>query len=370
MNMKYIVLVFFFLLESYFVYSDPKCREGLVCDPNECHCIRVCKDNDYRNGYDTICVKSLSDVKAPQKPRIVDATELPICINFDYSTFPGSYEYYNPAEVMSEEGIREDIERVFREWNCLCDLEDVPCKTSISTGFCDDREIMGWKYANTAAIANTWAPFPNCIILPSGSSILINNTSYLRYRDQLEYHSADPWYSFINVKYEKNMAAIWEQYTCNFISFYHTLSHEYGHILGFMHPEDCKKTDKLDSRMHDKASVNKPSTGLSDYDKCGFMKFYCERLDIEELSQRPNIEVTPNPTTGELIINFEILEGIKPVSIQLCDEQGKVLTTLLSDVLYREGIHTYITQIKLQTGVYFILTTIGNTIYSNKIIVK
>jgi hypothetical protein len=87
------------------------------------------------------------------------------------------------------------------------------------------------------------------------------------------------------------------------------------------------------------------SRDITDYTKCGFMALYCPEkmpgpIDIHELPEHPSIVVTPNPTKGELNISFEITEGVKSVSIVVCDEEGRVLETLLSDRMYMAGSHT------------------------------
>ena len=84
---------------------------------------------------------------------------------------------------------------------------------------------------------------------------------------------------------------------------------------------------------------------------------------------RPEIIIKPNPVNKHLTISFEIIEGTKPVSISIYNEQGQILETLLSERIYTEGTHILDAKIDLPAGMYFVLVKINKNLYFDKIII-
>jgi len=74
--------------------------------------------------------------------------------------------------------------------------------------------------------------------------------------------------------------------------------------------------------------------------KCAFKALYCPSgVNIHEIPVNPNIIVSPNPTKTDLNISFVINDGIKSVSMMVCNEQGQILETFFSERFYMNGIH-------------------------------
>jgi len=171
--------------------------------------------------------------------------------------------------------------------------------------------------------------------------------------------------------------------TLTLFSFMQVAMHEIGHMLGFGHygvhsmlTPNCGD-DESGIMRHYVDDIRDPAennniTELSLYDKCMMAKLYCPDLvvGIEEKTERPYINVVPNPTTGEINITFEVKSGTKSVTIGLYDEQGRTLKTLLSETIYSEGLHICNSRLDfLPSGMYFLRIEIGNISYFEKIII-
>ena len=59
----------------------------------------------------------------------------------------------------------------------------------------------------------------------------------------------------------------------------------------------------------------------------------------------------------------------KTIKLKFYNKEGKILSTLLSEGTYTEGLHIFSSKLNFPTGAYFILTKIDNIIYSDKIII-
>jgi len=282
--------------------------------------------------------------------------------------FDDTYKYFSIKEAI--DAIKEDIEDAVAAWNCLCDWHRGQCNNKIKAYFTDNEREMGWEKRNTLAEANVvWDMFSCDMNIRSSTLsmfVRFNNTSYFRYDDRDQTEGVEKR-SFVNRRCEDALYAH-GTYGSNFYSFYDVVLHEFGHLMGFMHPwSDCNKI--VGSNMNQGQSPNSPSAGLSDYDKCIFVKTFCPWVSIQEIAKRYNIVISPNPTTGELNISFEIKDGIETVSIQIVSEQGQFIETLLSDAIYTEGIHNFNSKLNLPTGMYFLQLKINKTNYFEKIII-
>jgi len=152
MNNNFLIVLAFsiFLFIPQSIYCDWNCRRGLECD-FDCYCIYICVDGERT----TECVKNLMDVMPPKYPSFVPAWDMPVGVDFDFSTFPGSKGsyYYYPDIIMDREGIEEDIENALKEWYCLCDYEDLEYNSMVKARFTEDKGFFNWEDRGTLGLA-------------------------------------------------------------------------------------------------------------------------------------------------------------------------------------------------------------------------
>lgn len=88
----------------------------------------------------------------------------------------------------------------------------------------------------------------------------------------------------------------------------------------------------------------------------------CASTSVEDVEKGIKWSVYPNPTSGELNIEFEKIES--NVNVKIVDLSGKVISS--SDYEYSGIITDYITA--LANGVYFVVANTANGVYSQRII--
>jgi len=101
-------------------------------------------------------------------------------------------------------------------------------------------------------------------------------------------------------------------------------------------------------------------------------------LDEEELNeeiisnQEPEIAVYPNPANNHSTIKYKVYEYSK-VSITLYDLQGKFITKIIDDYnnkgMHEINFNNYISNLKLASGVYFIVYQNGKVLNSIKCLI-
>lgn len=89
-----------------------------------------------------------------------------------------------------------------------------------------------------------------------------------------------------------------------------------------------------------------------------------EVLDFNsETMNEVGFAVYPNPISSSSALTFEFhLENPAPVTINLIDQNGRSIQTILNNVKKEEGNHTFISNIDIPAGLYFIDLKIGNEI--------
>jgi len=283
-----------------------------------------------------------------------------------------------------------ELTSAFDKWNCICGFETIYSSTGtlIRSSFSDEEKHFRYPN-NTLGTAemirkveyNEGTGEYECSLDYDTSIIYFNSTPEFLY-------GLDTFPSDINTPIKKGWVS--QEYIKNadlvpndviLYSFLETAMHEIGHILSFDHYNKgeaggfaCEGDAEgvMKSSVGDMRVAGSNITELSNHDKCMFAKLYCSDLvvGIDENIVCPAILISPNPASKELNIIFEILEGIKSVSIQILNDQGQLLETLLTGVMYPVGTHIYSTRLDLASGIYFVLTRINNTIHSEKIIIK
>jgi len=351
---KKIIVFVIMLLISQYVYCAGSCRSGLNCKDRKCRCVEICNSNKREKE----CIKSLSDVKSPKMVRKICDFDMPTCINFDYSTFPGSYSYYSPKVIMDVDGIKDDVANALKEWNCLCDLENEPCKNMVKTIFTDDKTRFVWEERTWVAAASTSWDMDDCCIHPERSLIEFNNTSFFRYQDKGDVHPGPPKWSVINKKYEHLLPSISSD--GRFFSFYDVLLHELGHIFGFLHLEDCGKPEESSSIMANITYPNTPSKGLNNDDKCMFIQLYCPYISVYDYQPQTQ-KIYPNPGSYVVAIDFELPRYAENFKMYVNDVLGQTRLILIEDAVYDAGEHTVLINLDtLPVGTYHIIIEAGS----------
>jgi len=134
-----------------------------------------------------------------------------------------------------------------------------------------------------------------------------------------------------------------------------TLMHEMGHLFGFgdQYDDDGLDCDHSESVM-DGTDFENPDRGLSDDDKCMYMKIYCwdPPTHVEDDNETLlSIKVFPNPTNLDLInIQFGNPLGIK-MSYEILSPIGQQILT--GNIFPGENQKTIILG-NLASGVYYI----------------
>lgn len=153
-------------------------------------------------------------------------------------------------------------------------------------------------------------------------------------------------------------------------NFCDVIAHEIGHLYGLSHFDKFCTTEGNVGIMHSELKPNKPKKGLSNDDKCAFMKLYCNNLTPVEEVQNINEKIRnyPNPTSNIINIEFGIETLNKKVIINIYDIFGNYLGEFYNKQLNKSTNETQIDISSLLKGVYFYKVLIGNKTLINKFI--
>ncbi len=99
-----------------------------------------------------------------------------------------------------------------------------------------------------------------------------------------------------------------------------------------------------------------------------------ELLDTESLAFQKYFEVEnyPNPAKNEMYISFKLTKNM-PVSLSFYTIVGQKISTYIDEKMYNYGKHLLkipLSELNLETGIYFYKLKIDNQVISKKIIVK
>lgn len=109
-------------------------------------------------------------------------------------------------------------------------------------------------------------------------------------------------------------------------------------------------------------------TGGSANGKMYFTKERIASVSIEESSPVANLGVFPNPTTGVLNINFELINTDSQTIISIMDANGRIVKTISENTNF-EGFNRINTDIsELAKGLYFLTVQSGSSVVSKRII--
>ena len=103
-----------------------------------------------------------------------------------------------------------------------------------------------------------------------------------------------------------------------------------------------------------------------------FVSFASSTTSVTELSPESKgqlFPISPNPVEDDLFLEYQLEKGL-PISIQLLDQQGRLLRNVRSNVFHQKGNHALNIQTNnLESGVYFI-RLIGNNVLHTASFVK
>lgn len=278
-------------------------------------------------------------------------------------------EIYN--RIGLEAPLLGDFDCAENAWNCICGKENSSCQCEIFVKFSSRIEdISGDPYVvNATARYITYSLGDGtCDVLCNGndigeqysSYILINNTNQ---KKRIRNGKVTQWY-YNNSKWD-DVKDVIDANNSNEYAVYNlcdVLQHELGHMYGLQHFDEHCISEGNTGQMKSVRYANQPYSGLSNDDKCAFMKLYCNNLvSVQENQTSSNVRNFPNPAINELNIEFNVKSSFENVSILCYDVYGKYLGTFYNKVV-NKGVHN--TQINLSgfvKGVYFYKIELGDT---------
>ncbi|MFZ1571947.1 MAG: T9SS type A sorting domain-containing protein [Chlorobiota bacterium] len=307
--------------------------------------------------------------------------KLPLCAEFDKDTL---YNTNNPQEKMYDtfclypkhkkvvavndtaivkdtvcifdiKKIHCDLAVVLDEWNCLCDKQNDSCKCKLKIRFSNRPEdflgeplsrVLGINRTKEAGINKDDSCRGRC---PTETGIFINFSKGVTDRSDtvnIFYYNGESSDSTMQSNLQKLRSGIGGQTKA--VSMRDLLEHELGHTLLRMEYVDSTgrgtthyyERDSLGNKILSRCDStidgimrggggggNANREGLSQDDKCMFMKLYCQSgiSEVEFSSSdanRSTIIAYPNPTNYSLHIKFRTNRA-QNVKVFLIDVKGK-----------------------------------------------
>jgi hypothetical protein len=154
--------------------------------------------------------------------------------------------------------------------------------------------------------------------------------------------------------------------------------------LGFLHFDENEETGRvykcrLDTSvgvMNDGGSAypNNSRLGLTNDDKCRFMKLYCPEKTSGvqsklEISKNCLKDIYPNPTNKSLKILFE-LNKVELVKMYIINLKGKVLNQVFKEELTQDKYTLDLDIADFPNGIYYLQVEMGKTKVNKKFIIN
>lgn len=352
----YAVFIFFLSVTEMLYAQNRDCGKPNNC-PNKKYPYKQCYNGEI------ICTDAPSS-HTPTLKHLPDDLE-PICLDYELSAYrPGDVKMPTPrGEVVvfrdDPETMKASIDCALYQWNCLCNKENEECKCKVKLKWSTVPEHFPNPEATFAttrvAIQYDKNDHNKCWLNCDKSYILLNNTSDFHGRDSWGYYR---WF-FYNTGDNIYEDLSERHYVINLCD---VLAHEIGHLFGLA---DYRRNEQtrcppdisfgiMEGFVGDGyyLNYNQGRKGLSQDDKCAFMKLMCPKLlPVEEEIASRNDKIYPNPATSKTSINF------------YCERNGRVNFTLVNQLgqkiqnferAYSEGEHTMVFDISdFPPGVYF-----------------
>ena len=169
---------------------------------------------------------------------------LPICLEFDESTFQGSnFVEVKGIYVFDIESAKADLEFAAWRWNCICPEQSKgPCQCKIKVIFsgadCDfayiEKNTLAHVFNKIEYEMDGTSNMESCYINCENSHITINNSNDFMYGKSKPSQTDRPTTFFVTDDYAHNINAVNANNGIVY-SFAEVIMHEIGHLLGFWH---------------------------------------------------------------------------------------------------------------------------------------
>ncbi len=384
-------------LFSQAVFTD--CGQPIECPQNRFYPYKVC-DIEAKE-VKTICLagdwSGKEYVNAGLKLR---KAKLPICIGSTasgptiYTHVEGDMEVYaNGVRVLSHEKTLQEFQDACDQWNCLCSEVDEnngwgQCPSPINLYFTQNprdfdfykpEEEGGKPWQITSVLAQTQGKEEDggCDMryndgdFDYSAKIVFNFTNELLYDTEYPTSSDKQVFAFVNEDYADYAASALPKVELRYFSY--TALHEIGHALGFGHYYDvddrgrvvfsCEKDNSgiILSGIMDSEAKDDPHKdllpGLSQDDKCMFVKLYCGDLvtvDINEHEYNSDENnLYPNPSYYEAKLEFDIEAEYDVVTIKIQNNLGEIVLMPIENKEYTQGSHLELINVQILPNGYY-----------------
>ena len=288
------------------------------------------------------------------------------------------YDYepdYTLDQIYSESDVENDITCANDNWSCICPgLNNTGCACNIAVEYSSSVAIFPTSSnyliqtaaKTTGQTYNTQTCFLNC----SGVKIYLNGTDQFWHKDDDGfYHSG--FYNNNSTDYNNLTTIVTDEgndpayddsdpktgyYALNLCDI---LTHELGHLYGF---GDNYIYHCSGSSIMDGGTWNAPYQGLSENDKCGFQKLYCNITDVNEKSTKTSNEVFPNPSENITYLKITSDNIVFNANLIIADMLGRTIKTMNINVLSQGENTIQLNNEDLTTGTYFYRLQVGSVI--------
>ncbi len=382
MKTKLISILLYFIL-SVNLYGFDDCGAVQHCPANKKYPYKAC------NG-STICT---SDPLSYQGLPELRKTPYPICVKLSSDPRKQGPLNVKMPDINNETGFHEveiynlndlsnpnigDIDCAENVWKCVCGTQEWECECEIDIVF--SSRNTDWGNPKTE-LAIAWGVISKTQDGNYCSDLFCNHNSPSSF---IQFNKTDEFKRIRNGKVTRffynnsNWADVQNVISANepnefqTYNFCDVLTHEIGHMYGLMHFDEFCTSEGNVGIMDSKVTANIPKEGLSNDDKCAFMKLYCNTLvPVNDYTVMTN-EVTsfPNPINTRFNVKFAVRGDNKIVKIQIFNVSGKYINEVYNDNL-SNGIHTIPLNISyLSDGIYFYKIIIGTEVIIEKFVIS
>lgn len=315
--------------------------------------------------------------ETPTSPPVRIPFDWPICIEYvRNSDNPGNIEmFYQPGVLWvfleDQQTIGASLNCALNTWQCLCDKDKEPCKCTIKVRWCKDPNFFKpnprYVFATARMAYSSDICKTACLEQSTNpvTEIVFNNTK--EFHGEWKYQGKTYYQKFFyNVPENWKNLQPFQDYNPRVISFCDVLIHELGHIFGLAHYLNdngspmCGSENESIGIMDPYAdpqrwwAFNKDNVGLSNDDKCAFMKLMCPtKLDVEFCKQsNSETDFYPNPSECNLALTFDWDKNEKVV-VRLFDVLGnQYFSELISANVGKNSL--FLNKSNLLAGIYIV----------------
>lgn len=369
MNRKlflFAIIIFILLRYNSIILCDDECGKPINCT-NKKYPYKQCWQ-----GNIIVCTENPTNAE-PQLGYLRDDDMWPLCLEYDKTNGPGVVKMLEKepwageptiVDVFydDEQTIQASIDCALYQWHCLCNKQNDECKCRVKLKWVnkarelqklnlDPKKTLAVAYQVTSAYDEN-----DCWLNCEQSYILLNNTP--EFHDELKFDSRTYYKQFFYNKGDDIPGKIHLD-KHSVINFCDVLGHEIGHLFGI--PDYNRTTCPPGPGLMEGfvgtgqwLDYNQPKKGLSENDKCTFMKLMCPifvEVEIKNFASRGSHSF-PNPATNNFTLEFS-WEKNENLTIELFDIYGIKINGFT--YLCISGINSTSFDVKeLPSGIYFV----------------